>query len=104
MAGEVTLRVGALDRAAGLVGGARDDLDKLCVQARDLLKEVGAHWRGAGAAAFAEVLNQWDENTVRVVLELNDFEYKLRASERNYAQADEQSRATTRSAGSRLDL
>lgn len=102
VAGEVTLQVGALDRAAEKVVDARADLEGLGKQARDLLREVGAHWKGPGASAFSEVLNQWDQRTGTVISELEEVEGKLKTQERSYAQVDAEAASKQRSLASRL--
>lgn len=89
MAAEVTKQDQALTRGAGLVSGAREDLEGKLSDLRGKLAGIGAQWQGTGSAAFTAAMTRWDENARTITSALNDFEANLRTSEQDYNTADD---------------
>ena len=94
MAETIGLTSGALERAAGLVGIARADLQGLAASLTGRLAQSHAGWRGGGARAFAAFQMTWSERHRAIVAALDGFEAALRASEAVTRRTDaEQARA-----------
>lgn len=102
MSGEVTKAVGALDRAARLVDETRQELDKRCTDLQNTLKNMGEMWGGAGASAFKQVYQQWEDETRRVIADLDRFQSNLQISEAAYTRTDEGAQAGFNKLASRL--
>ena len=102
MAGEISKQDQALSRAAQLVAEARQDLDQQCGALRGKLQGIGSQWVGAGATAFAQVMERWDTDTRKVVTALDDFEQNLKASESTYTAVDSSQQSTFQRLSSRL--
>ncbi|WP_169577181.1 WXG100 family type VII secretion target [Sporichthya polymorpha] len=87
---EVSAQAGALESSAKLVAAARADLDKQCDGLREQLSQLKDNWRGAAALAFTELLEQWEDQTRRTIAALDDFESKLRATDRAHVRVDQE--------------
>ena len=102
MAGEVSAQAEALSRAAKLVSEARTDLDKQCDQIREQLAGLKDHWHGAAAGAFNELYQQWEDKTRSTINALDEFEHKLKATDRAHVRIDQVSHDTMKKLESRL--
>jgi WXG100 family type VII secretion target len=85
-----------------MVQAARGDLDQQLSSLRGKLSGIGAQWRGAGAAAFQQVMTRWDEDARKIITALNEFEANLQSSEQTYNANDEAQSATFAKLSGRL--
>lgn len=91
---------GALSAAAGLVAGARQDLDRLDRELVAHLDEALAAWSGRGGSAFHALGCAWSERQRTIVSALDRFEASLRSTETDNVHTDEvQSAAFARHQG-----
>ncbi|MGE5612651.1 MAG: WXG100 family type VII secretion target [Bacillota bacterium] len=81
MAQMIGLESGVLERAAGLVLAAKQDLLGLGSALTARLNQSGTGWRGSGAQSFASFHLHWSERHRAIVAALDGFEAALRASE-----------------------
>lgn len=102
MAGEVSKQDQALTRAASMVSDARTELSGSLQSLRGKLDGIGAQWKGAGAGAFTQVMQNWNEDARKIISSLERFEENLRKSESTYTAADEAQQSTFAKLSSRL--
>lgn len=102
MAAEVTKQDQALTNSAGLVATAHGDLTQQLSVLRGKISSLQPMWKGAGAAAFQQVMVRWDEDSRKITSALNEFEANLRQSEQVYNATDDAQSATFAKLNGRL--
>ena len=89
MSHEMGMGVGTLGRGADLVGGARQDFDRLSAGLDHEIDQLRPRWQGAGGRAFFELKDAWNDRHRRVVAALDDLAAALRDTERDVLTTDE---------------
>lgn len=91
-----------LSRAAGLVAGARADLDGLSRRLDGQVAGLQGQWTGSGGSAFLSLHRAWTERQATITGALDSFEAALRATERDNLGTDEAQSAHYRRTAARL--
>src|SRR5687768_11546530 len=73
MSHEMGMGAGTLGRGADLVGGARQDFDRLSAGLDHEIDQLRPRWQGAGGRAFFELKDAWNDRHRRVVAALDDL-------------------------------
>ncbi|GAA2814434.1 WXG100 family type VII secretion target [Crossiella cryophila] len=81
-------------RAAQDVRKVNGDVDNQLRMLRQAVQDVKSFWRGDAAKAFDGLMDQWDQDALKLNLALNDIASNLDNMHRGYAQQEE-----TQSAG-----
>lgn len=104
MAQTFGLQSGVLERAAGLVVAAKQDLLALGSTMTARLNEGSTGWRGGGAQSFAGFHLSWTQRHRAIVAALDGFEASLRASEALTRGTDAEQARTFADAAAGLEL
>jgi WXG100 family type VII secretion target len=91
VSGEISAADGALQRGAGIVSSSKQDIIGELNSIQSQLSSIGSSWQGAGAAAFTQTFQAWQEKSRRITNALDEFEQNLRDSQSAYTQTDDTS-------------
>ena len=91
MGGEVSAADGALQRGAQIVNQSKTDIVGELNSIQNKLAGIGSSWTGAGAAAFQQTFQAWQDKSRRITNALDGFEQNLRDSQSAYSQTDDSS-------------
>ena len=91
MAGEVSAADGALQRGASIVNSSKTDIIGELNSIQSQLSSIGGSWTGAGATAFQQTFQAWQDKSRKITNALEQFEQNLRDSQSAYSQTDDTS-------------
>lgn len=103
MAGQVSAREGALRSGAETVARAQAELQGELDRLEGDVSALGASWTGDGAIAFHRLMDQWRENSNRVVRALTNLENSLNASQTRHEQTEQAAQALFQGVGKLLN-
>ncbi|HEX5860619.1 MAG TPA: WXG100 family type VII secretion target [Nocardioides sp.] len=93
---------GTLGKGAGLVAGAKVDLDRISSRLDAQIHGLRGRWQGAGGTAFFMLHQAWTERQRTIVQALDSFERALAGTERDNVATDEAQSAAYARTTSRL--
>ena len=93
---------GTLSKGAGLVAGAKVDLDHISNKLDGQIQGLRGRWQGAGGTAFFTLHQAWTAKQKVIVQALEEFERALTGTERDNIATDEAQSANYARTTSRL--